>query len=781
LKIAWICAAVLLGQSTDPSPAARDAIAAMQRGDFPSAERTLREELAAHPDDAIVLSLLGATLDNLQRIPEATAFHTRAVAKAPRHIDVLTSYAAHLSMAGNPDEARRVYLRVIAIDPAQYVANLQLARLALKQRNGPDTLHYLDRLPANQRENPPALLLRLEALYLSGATALGDQLSVRLAETAKTDANLILPVISALMSVRQYEKAEILSETALKTFPDNFSALHNLGVVATYAKHYGRAREVLEAALRQQPRNVDVLYALARANEELKQPETAVGLLAQAAKLDPARADVQKLLALTTSELSALDDSAAAWDRYLKLVPDDDTARRERSYTAAQMGHVEQGIAGLEWFLARHPADVRGHYELGMAQRSLDSSKALAHFDKALQLDANYVPARTARGSLYYQEGKSEPAVKDLEIASALRPDDAAALDRLGQAYQALDRTADAVRVLRRAAELAPADSRTLLHFARALADAGSIEESKTVMERFRALGPEKQRTLPAGLVEYLSLTEEQRHADYRARVEKEVGAHPDDAAARVAWLKLLIEDANWDRVREAARTVAALKPGAPVLADAGRALLSGGQYGLARDLLKQAASSAPSPQIQLDLAVAVFRGGDTVQALQEMEAIPESARAGEYYLAHARMFRASGKASEAAAALDRALVSAPARLDFFLQAAVFLAENNQFPDALRFLDQGTRLLPGNREILLLRACALELSARSKEAEGLLTEIQGRWPEWYPGWVAHGIVLRNHNQSEGARRALETAAALAAPADRLGVDLKGILSGALFR
>ena len=51
---------------------------------------------------------------------------------------------------------------------------------------------------------------------------------------------------------------------------------------------------------------------------------------------------------------------------------------RQGRYTAAQMGKVEEGIAGLEWFVARHPADVRGHYQLGMAQRSLDSSKALA-------------------------------------------------------------------------------------------------------------------------------------------------------------------------------------------------------------------------------------------------------------------------------------------------------------------------------------------------------------------------------------------------------------------
>ena len=50
----------------------------------------------------------------------------------------------------------------------------------------------------------------------------------------------------------------------------------------------------------------------------------------------------------------------------------------------------------------------------------------------------------------------------------------------------------------------------------------------------------------------------------------------------------------------ETARGIAGLKPGVAVLADAGRALLGAKQYGLAREVLKQAAAAAPSADIQL-------------------------------------------------------------------------------------------------------------------------------------------------------------------------------------
>src|SRR5204863_10082982 len=104
--------------------------------------------------------------------------------------------------------------------------------------------------------------------------------------------------------------------------------------------------------------DVDVLLALARANAALHDLDPAVRLLVNAAKLDARRADVHKLMAVIATGLGALDDAAAAWDRYLQLQPADEEARRERSYLAAQKGELEQGIAGLEAFVGRHPEDV---------------------------------------------------------------------------------------------------------------------------------------------------------------------------------------------------------------------------------------------------------------------------------------------------------------------------------------------------------------------------------------------------------------------------------------
>ena len=757
--------------------AIRQALTALERGDFHAAELALRGEVQAHPGDAAALTLLGVALDGQHEFQQADAVHRRALASAPNSPDVLTNYANHLVNTGEDERARSLYLRVLAIDPAQANANGQLARLAVKRKNGAEALRYLDALRPGARDAPAIALLRLNALYQAGRGAEADALAARLEEQGRADLNLSFSLGMALAQSGQFVKAEGAFTQALALAPSDFNALFNLGVVAGRAGDNRRAREVLAAALRQQPRNVDVLYQLAFADRAAGDTESAVRLLAQAARLAPERADVAKLLAISAFDLGALDDAAAAWDRYLKLQPGDDSARRERGFTAVQRGRFDDGIADLQWFAARHPSDASGNFELGLAESKDDPLKGLVHLDKALALEPDFAAAHAARGSLYYQLGKPASALGDLEAAAALQPNDAAGLDRLGQTYLALDRPADAVRVLRRAAALAPDDSKTQLHFARALADAGETAESKTVMDRFRQLGPAAKKGVPGGFVDYLSMTPEERHADYRRRVEKMVREHSTDGAAQLSYLKLSLQDGQVETAVAAARRLAALPPSAPLLVDAGRALLESKQYRPAMELLQRAvAAGAPA---QLDLAIAAFHSGGAVEGLRRLEGVPESARGGDFHLARAEMLDAAGDAAGSAAALDRALAAAPGQPALYRQAAAWLLSENRVQEALPMLRGAARALPREREISLLAAIAMELAGQFDDGARLLNELQARWPEWHPAWAAQGIVLASHGHFAEAHRALETAAALGAHGPQVRAYLAATAIGAV--
>ncbi len=62
-----VLVAVAIGLSADESPAIREALAALQRGDFAAAEQVLRPEVKARPGDSGALTLLGVALDSQKK------------------------------------------------------------------------------------------------------------------------------------------------------------------------------------------------------------------------------------------------------------------------------------------------------------------------------------------------------------------------------------------------------------------------------------------------------------------------------------------------------------------------------------------------------------------------------------------------------------------------------------------------------------------------------------------------------------------------------------------
>jgi tetratricopeptide (TPR) repeat protein len=473
----------LQGQATGGTTPFQEGVEALKRGDFPAAEMRLKAELQSHPNEVEALSFLGAALDSQSKFTEADAVHRRALALAPRSNSVLDKYGSHQAASGDEAGARKTFLKALAIYPADGYANLQLAQLALKSKNGPEALSYLDRLSAEQRNTPDVAVRRLVALELSGRYTEARSLS----EAFRNDAGWSASAGRALADAGEYDHAEALLEDALAASPANFAVLYALGGVTLRAGHFARSREALEAALRLQPRNVDVLISLAFVLDALKESDDAeLRLLMQAAQLAPQRASVQKSLAIAAGNLGDYKDAAAAWNRYVALDPEDDTGRRERGFADAHIGQLDTGIADLRWYIARHSDDAEAYFDLGIAESAKDPTKGLPSFDKAVALRPDFAAARSARGALYYRDGRPEAALPDLEFAAAAEPGDAMIQDRLGQVYQALDRLRDAIRCYRRATDLAPDDYPAQFHLANALAEDGQTAESDKIFERIR-------------------------------------------------------------------------------------------------------------------------------------------------------------------------------------------------------------------------------------------------------------------------------------------------------
>lgn len=165
---------------------------------------------------------------------------------------------------------------------------------------------------------------------------------------------------------------------------------------------------------------------------------------------------------------------------------------------------------------------------------------------------------------------------------------------------------------------------------------------------------------------------------------------------------------------------------------------------------------------IRLDQAIALFQKQGAQAALLELDQTATEDRNGDYYLLRAQILDSMGKTQDAVDALNRGMRAAPTRSDLYLQAAAFLLKHNMLREALELLQQASRVLPDDRELLLAQAVTFELLRREDDAQRLLDEIQTRWPKWDRAYQLKGILLEIQLKSVEARKALEKAIALGA-------------------
>ena len=172
----------------------------LQRGDGAAAAQRLRPLLAADPDNADILHLMGIALCKAARGEEGVAFLARAVARNPRQPDFLINFANIRRERGELDEAEPLLRRAVALAP-QYGKGWQVLGSLLRQRE----------------KLSEALECRRKALALDPASS---SLQARLA--------------SALVDARQVAEGLSAYREALRRDPANLVAHSSLALAAHY-------------------------------------------------------------------------------------------------------------------------------------------------------------------------------------------------------------------------------------------------------------------------------------------------------------------------------------------------------------------------------------------------------------------------------------------------------------------------------------------------------------------------------------------------------------------
>ena len=218
--------------------------------------------------------------------------------------------------------------------------------------------------------------------------------------------------------------AEKLYTRALKAAPDNFDALHLLGLIKAQSNQMGEAYRLMSAALKINPGAPDALINIANVLHALKRDTEALECLDKALAARPGDLEALLYRANALSALNRPQEALAGFEAVLARNPGHGDARLSRGTVLATMRQHAQALTDFDAVLAQSPNHSEALYNRGTALLELGrQAEALAAFERALAQAPKHGRAWNNRGRALQMLNRHDDAIESFEKAIALDKD----------------------------------------------------------------------------------------------------------------------------------------------------------------------------------------------------------------------------------------------------------------------------------------------------------------------------------------------------------------------
>jgi protein O-GlcNAc transferase len=232
----------------------------------------------------------------------------------------------------------------------------------------------------------------------------------------------------------------------LEIEPDNFDALHLLGLLTLQSGNPEQAITLICQALEHNPTDPAAHNNLGNALDALGRLQDAITCYQAALSLKPDYADAINNLGGSLKTQGKLEEAVECFRKALALHPTHIDALYNLGSALQTQGKRQEAAACYRKVLALKPNHADAHYKLGLTcalDQRLD--EALAHYQHALKIDP-------AASETYFQlayvlnaQGKRHEAVECYKKTITLKPDYAAAHYNLGNVLYASGRLREAL------------------------------------------------------------------------------------------------------------------------------------------------------------------------------------------------------------------------------------------------------------------------------------------------------------------------------------------------
>lgn len=564
----------------------------------------------------VSLQLASGDLEAAQRLA------ARAVELGPDVAAAHNARASAFHAAGDLAQALRDYARAIELQPGLIDAVVARAGILLDLGRGDEALAMLDATEGTAAE-PRAAYLRAVI-----ASARGDLEAARrhLAETAQiVDAlpaewltgqeQILMAGALAHHAGRQFEKARKYLDVLAQRYPRNLGARKLLASIYLEEGDLARATGLLERVLKDGPEDAQAIFLMGRVMLAQRRYARASEFLDQAAQagVEGARAALGFSRFGQGDVVAAIAEMRLAFERSRDLGVGIALANLLMRQAAR-----DEALGVARAALAAQPENPLAHNLVGALQAARGQrAEARSAYQRALELDTGFTPARLNLARLDVSEGRIDAARRT--YTDMLRKDhrDVVAMYELALLEERAGNTAESVRWLEKAALESPADRRIGLALVRARRAAGDLPGA---LEAAKALAARQGADLQ--VLEVLTRLQlelgETKAAQQSLREMTRLAEFDADAQIRIGYLQL--DAANPAGARYSADKALGGRPGdvrATILA--AEAALAAGDLPsagkLAAELAQAAPGSAAAHALTGDVALAAGRRPDAAQA----------------------------------------------------------------------------------------------------------------------------------------------------------------------
>jgi tetratricopeptide (TPR) repeat protein len=296
-----------------------------------------------------------------------------------------------------------------------------------------------------------------------------------------------------LMTSDRWREAEPHLEILLRDTPADWQIHLQLGLLLFRDNRFEKAASEVQEAARLAPQEAEPLRWCWRVAMRLDRGEDALAASTRLLALAPDDLDARTFEALSLKRLSRNDDALAAAQSVLAADPRHRDAGLLVALILVEQGKHRAAAAQVRRSLETYPTDHDLRFQLGVAlERAGAVDSSLAVFDQLIKEDPDDTRALNYAGYTCIDQGiRLKEAMKRIERALQLSPENPAFLDSYGWGWFRKGKKDKALKYLTRAAELAPGELAILKHLGQAQQAAGRPEEARVTFEKALQIEPD--------------------------------------------------------------------------------------------------------------------------------------------------------------------------------------------------------------------------------------------------------------------------------------------------